>query len=184
MYRLFPYPPPLTHTLTILLALGTGVAAFIFLRGLDGVGYALDWRPGYFTNFALLFVIFAAIAIPLGMKMHFLVWAPSIEHLRELPLSILGILFFTAWPEEFLFRGLLQNLLSKSLKSSWAGLLVAAVIFGFAHILHGPFPNWRYVALASIAGIFYGLVWIRTRSLVPGVLMHALVDISWHILFR
>ncbi|MGH9689110.1 MAG: lysostaphin resistance A-like protein, partial [Candidatus Acidiferrales bacterium] len=89
-----------------------------------------------------------------------------------------------AWPEEFLFRGLLQNLLSKSLKSSWLGLFVAAVIFGFSHILHAPFPNWKYVALASIAGIFYGLAWMRTRSPVPGVLIHALVDISWHILFR
>ena len=184
MYRLFPYPAPLTHTLTILLALGTGVAAFILLRRLDGVGYALDWRRGYFTNFALLFLVFAAIAIPLGMNMHFLVWAPSIKRLRALPLSLIGILFFTAWPEEFLFRGLLQNLLSKTLKSSWAGLCVAAVVFGFAHILHGTFPNWRYVALASIAGIFYGLAWMRTRSLVPGVLMHALVDISWHLLFR
>lgn len=184
MYRLFPYPAPLTHTLTILLALGAGVAAFILLRRLDGVGYALDWRRGYFTNFALLFAIFAAIAIPLGMKMGFLTWAPSTGRLRALPLTIIGIAFFTAWPEEFLFRGLLQNLLSKSLKNPWLGLFVAAVIFGLSHILHSPFPNWKYVALASIAGVFYGLAWMRTRSLVPGVLMHALVDITWHILFR
>ncbi|MGH9688222.1 MAG: hypothetical protein ACRD5K_14150, partial [Candidatus Acidiferrales bacterium] len=54
-YGLFPYPPPLTHTLAILLALSTGVAAFILLRRLDGVGYALDWRRGYFAHFALLF---------------------------------------------------------------------------------------------------------------------------------
>ncbi len=184
MYRVFPYPAPLTHTLTILLALGAGVAAFILLRRLGEIGYLLDWRRGYFTNFALLFVIFAAIAIPVGMKMHFLVWAPSIGRLRALPLSIIGILFFTAWPEEFLFRGLLQNLLSKTLKNSWLGLFVAAAIFGLSHILHAPYPNWKYVALASIAGVFYGLAWMRTRSLVPGVLMHALVDISWHLLFR
>jgi membrane protease YdiL (CAAX protease family) len=184
MYRLFPYPSPLTHTLTILLALATGVAAFILLRRIDGVGYALDWRRGYFVNFVLLFAIFAAIAIPLGMKMRFLTWAPSVGRLRALPLTIIGILFFTAWPEEFLFRGLLQNLLSKSLKSSWLGLIVAAAIFGLSHILHSPFPNWKYVALASIAGFFYGLAWMNTRSLVPGVLMHALVDITWHLLFR
>lgn len=184
MYRLFPYPAPLTHTLTILLALGTGLAAFVLLRRLGGIGYALDWRRGYFANFALLFAIFAAIAIPLGMKMGFLAWAPSTARLRALPLSMIGILFFTAWPEEFLFRGLLQNLLSKSLKSPWLGLFVAAAIFGLSHILHSPFPNWKYVALASIAGVFYGLAWMRTRSLVPGVLMHALVDITWHLLFR
>jgi len=34
LYRLFPYPPQLTHTLTILLALSTGVAAFVLLRAL------------------------------------------------------------------------------------------------------------------------------------------------------
>jgi CAAX protease family protein len=184
MYRLFPYPPPLTHTLTILLAVSTGVAGFVVLRRLDGVGYVLDWRRGYLAHFAILFIAFAAIAIPLGMKIGFIAWAPSLGRLRAAPLTIMGILFFTAWPEEFLFRGLLQNLLSKTLKSSWLGLFVAAVIFGFAHILHSPFPNWKYVALASIAGVFYGLAWMRTKSLVPGVLMHALLDISWHILFR
>ncbi|MGA9882951.1 MAG: type II CAAX endopeptidase family protein [Candidatus Acidiferrales bacterium] len=183
-YHLFPYPPPLTHTLAILLALSTGVAAFILVRRLDGVGYALDWRRGYFAHFVLLFILFAAIAIPLGMKIGFIHWAPSFKRLRVAPLTLLGILFFTAWPEEFLFRGLLQNLLSKTVKSSWLGLFVAAVVFGFSHILHAPFPNWKYVALASIAGVFYGLAWMRTRSLVPGVLIHALVDISWHILFR
>lgn len=184
MYHLFPYPPLLTHTLTILLALSIGVAAFIVLRRLDGAGYAIDWRRGYFSHFAILFIVFAAIAIPLGMKIGFIHWAPSLGRLRAAPLTIIGILFFTAWPEEFLFRGLLQNLLSKTLKNSWLGLFVAAIIFGLSHILHAPFPNWKYVALASIAGVFYGLAWMRTRSLVPGVLIHALVDISWHILFR
>jgi membrane protease YdiL (CAAX protease family) len=184
IYRLFPYPPPLTHTLAILLAVSTGVAAFILVRHLDGIGYALDWRRVYFAHFALLFVVFATIAIPLGLTIGFIHWAPSFSRLRAAPLTLIGILFFTAWPEEFLFRGLLQNLLSKTLHSSWLALFVAAVIFGFAHILHAPVPNWRYVALASIAGVFYGLAWMRTRSLVPGVLIHALVDISWHILFR
>lgn len=183
-YRLFPYPPPMTHTLTILLALSTGVAAFVLLRRLDGVGYALDWRRGYFSYFAILFVVFAVIAIPLGLKIGFIHWAPTLSRLRAAPLTIIGILFFTAWPEEFLFRGLLQNLLSKTLKSPWLGLVAAAIIFGFSHILHAPFPNWKYVGLACIAGLFYGFAWMRTRSLVPGVLIHALVDISWHILFR
>jgi membrane protease YdiL (CAAX protease family) len=99
-------------------------------------------------------------------------------------LSAVGILLFTAWPEEFLFRGLLQNLLSKTLRSEWAGLIVASVIFGFAHIFHAPVPNWKYVFLATIAGIFYGHAWMKTGSLVPGVLIHALVDTLWHVLFH
>jgi hypothetical protein len=182
MYRVFPYPQPLTHVLSILLALATGVAAFVLIRRLEGVGYAIEWRRGFGWNFGFHFLVFAAIAIPLGMRMHFLVWEPSIRRLN--PLVIVGILFFTAWPEEFLFRGVLQNLLSHTFTNEWAGLIVASIIFGFSHILHAPFPNWKYVLLATIAGFFYGRAWMKTKSLVPGVMIHALVDISWHILFR
>jgi uncharacterized protein len=184
MYRIFPYPSQLTHTLTILVALGTGVAAFILARRLEGVGYAVEWRPGFGWNFAFHFAVFTAIAIPLGMKLGFLTWAPSLARLRFLPLEALGILLFTAWPEEFLFRGILQNLFSRTLKNQWAGLAVASVVFGLSHIFHAPYPNWKYVLLATIAGLFYGRAWMKTGSLLPGVLIHALVDVSWHILFK
>jgi membrane protease YdiL (CAAX protease family) len=58
------------------------------------------------------------------------------------------------------------------------------VIFGLSHIIHAPYPNWKYVLLATIAGLFYGRSWMKTGSLVPGALMHFLVDFSWHILFK
>ena len=121
-YRLFPYPPPLTHTLTILMALSTCVAAFVLLRRLDGIGYAIEWRRGFAWNFGFHFAAFAAIAIPLGIRIGFLAWDPRLSRLRNLPIEALGILFFTAWPEEFLFRGLLQNLFSRTLNNQWAGL--------------------------------------------------------------
>ena len=184
MYHVFPYPGELSHTLTILLALSTGIAAFVLLRRMDGIGYEIVWRRRFSANVAIHFLIFAAIAAPLGMQMGFLKFDPTIARLRSLPLATVGITFFTAWPEEFLFRGVLQNLLSRTLKNQWTGLAIAAVIFGFSHILHAPFPNWKYVFLATIAGLFYGHVWMKTGSLFPGALVHALVDISWHVLFR
>ncbi len=78
MYRLFPYPPQLTHTLTVLMALSTGVAAFVLLRRLDGIGYAIEWRTGFAWQVALNFIAFAAIAIPLGIRIHFITWGPSL----------------------------------------------------------------------------------------------------------
>ena len=184
MYRVFPYPPPLTHVLTILMALSTGVAAFVLLRRLDGAGYAIEWRRGFAPIVGLHFIIFAAIAIPIGVKMHFLIYQPSLRREHYFPLSAVGVLFFTAWPEEFFFRGILQNLLSRTMKNEWAGLAVTSAVFGLSHIFHAPYPNWKYVLLATIAGLFYGHAWMKTRSLIPGTLIHALVDISWHILFR
>jgi membrane protease YdiL (CAAX protease family) len=184
MYRVFPYPAQLTHTLTVLLAISIGAAAFVLVRRLEGVGYALEWRPDFAWNFGFHFIVFTAIAIPLGTKIGFLTWGPSLRRADYLPLDALGILLFTAWPEEFLFRGVLQNLLSKTFGDDWVGLVVASVIFGLSHIFHAPYPNWKYVLLATIAGIFYGRAWMKTRSLVPGVLIHFLVDFSWHILFK
>jgi membrane protease YdiL (CAAX protease family) len=184
MYRLFPFPPQLTHTLTILLALSTGVAAFVVLRRLEGVGYAIEWVRGSGWIVLSHFLLFAAIAVPLGIAIGFIAYDPSIARLRSLPVAVIGIAFFTAWPEEFLFRGILQNLFSRTLKSQWIGLAAASVVFGLSHILHAPFPNWKYVILATIAGIFYGHAWMKTGSLLPGALVHALVDISWHVLFR
>jgi uncharacterized protein len=184
MYRLFLFPSQLTHTLTILLALSTGVAAFVVLRRLEGVGYAIEWVRGSGWIVLSHFLLFAAIAVPFGIAIGFIAYDPSVARLRSLPVAVIGITFFTAWPEEFLFRGILQNLFSRTLKSQWIGLAVASVVFGLSHILHAPFPNWKYVILATIAGIFYGHAWMKTGSLLPGALVHALVDISWHALFR
>lgn len=185
MYRLFPFPPPLTHTLTIVMALNTGAAAFVLIRRLPDAGYAVEWRSGFGWSFAFNYVVYAVIAIFLGIKIHFLTFAPTLHRGSvPLPIAMVGILFFTAWPEEFLFRGILQNLLARTLKNEWAALAVASVIFGLSHLHHAPYPNWKYALMAAIAGFFYGRAWMKTRSLVPGALVHAAVDISWHILFR
>ncbi|MGA8142380.1 MAG: type II CAAX endopeptidase family protein [Candidatus Acidiferrales bacterium] len=184
MYQVFPFPPQLTHTLTVLTALSTGVAAFVVLRRLEGVGYAIEWKRGTSWNVLVHFLLFVGIAIPLGISIGFIAYDPSVVRLGSLPVAAIGITFFTAWPEEFLFRSVLQNLFSRTLKNRWAGLAVASVVFGLSHILHAPFPNWKYVLLATIAGFFYGHAWMKSGSLLPGALVHALVDISWHLLFR
>ena len=184
LYHIFPSPPPLTHTLSILMALSTAVAAYVLLRRLDGIGYAIEWGRGFSWNFGFHFVVLAAILIPLGLKIGFLRFAPSLGRPSSLLVAAIGIPLFTAWPEEFLFRGVLQNCLTRTLKSERWGLLVASVVFGFSHILHAPAPNWKYVLMATIAGIFYGRAWMKTGSLLPGTLVHALIDFSWHILFK
>ena len=180
----WPYPPPLTHTLTALFALNVALAAFLFVRRLDGIGYSVEWGKGFSFAVGFNFIVFAAIAIPLGEAIGFIRFDPWHVPWKSLPLAALGIVFFTAWPEEFLFRGLIQNLLARTLKNPWSALIVASIIFGFAHINNGTFPNWRYVLLATIAGIFYGRAWMKTGSIFASCLVHALVDFTWHALFR
>ena len=181
----WPYPGgQLAYILTVLLCLNVALAVFVLLRRTPGIGYNIGWgrRWGFFVLAS--FLVFGAIAIPLGISIRFIRFAPNVAALSSLPFTALGILFFTAWPEEFLFRGLLQNLLARASKSDVAAWWTASVLFGFSHITNSGFPNWKYVILASIAGLFYGWTWRRTNSIFASALVHAAVDTTWHFLFR
>jgi membrane protease YdiL (CAAX protease family) len=172
------------YILTILVAVNLAITGFLILRRVKGVGYDIGWGSGWTFSILASLLAFASIAIPLGVKLHFIAFDLHAQQWKTLPTAALGILFFTAWPEELLFRGLLQNLLARASKNDFAGWWTASLLFGFSHITNGGFPNWRYVALASLAGFFYGWTWRRTNSIFASALVHAAVDVLWHFLFR
>jgi membrane protease YdiL (CAAX protease family) len=182
---LWPYPGGrLAYVFTVLLCVNVALACFVLLRRLNGMGYSVGWGRHWSFFIPASFIVFGCIAIPLGQAMHFIEFAPQWGQWKSLPFLSLGILFFTAWPEELLFRGLLQNMVSRASNSELAGWWTASLLFGFSHITNMGFPNWRYVLLASIAGFFYGWTWRKTGSIFASALVHAAVDISWHFLFR
>jgi len=181
---MWPYPGGrLAYIFTVIVAVNLAIAGFLLLRRVKNAGYNIGWSRGWTLYVVGSLAVFACIAIPLGIRLDFIAYAPRFSEWKTfIPLSI-GILFFTAWPEEFLFRGLLQNLLSRSTNDT-AGLLGASILFGFSHITNLHFPSWRYVLLASIAGLFYGWTWRRTGSIFASAIVHAGVDILWHFFFR
>ncbi len=180
----WPYPNArLAYIFTVMLAVNIAIAGFILLRRTKGIGYNIGWGANWTLYILGALILIACIVIPLGLKIHFLVYSPHLSEWKSfIPLSI-AILFFTAWPEEFLFRGLLQNLLSRATNNETAGWIAASILFGFSHITNLHFPNWRYVLLATIAGLFYGWTWRKTNSIFASAMVHAGVDILWHILF-
>lgn len=181
----WPYPGGrLAYAFTVLLALNVAIAAFLVMRRVGGVGYSIGWGQRWGLYVFGSFGVFACIAIALGQALHFISFAPQWHAWKTLPFTALAIFFLTAWPEEMLFRGLLQNVLSRASKSDLAGWWTASVLFGFSHITNMGFPNWRYVVLASLAGIFYGWTWRKTGSIFASAIVHALVDVLWHFLFK
>jgi len=163
-----------------------GAYAFLVLRNLDGVGYRLIFRKGDLVDGLANFVGFALVGIPLGLALGFLHFRPHGVSLWSLGFQLFAVYLTIAVPEEFLFRGILQNFLVRSLPSQrhgLYGLVIASVIFGSAHLHHAPVPNWRYAILATLAGMFYGNAFrIRQRISAPA-LTHALVDTVWHFWF-
>ncbi|MGH9680893.1 MAG: CPBP family glutamic-type intramembrane protease [Candidatus Acidiferrales bacterium] len=189
--RFWPYPAGaggaairITYVATTLLAVSVALAIFLFIRQLDGVGYTIVWGRGTAVSIVVHFGLLSAIVIPLGISLHFIQFDPGIAQWKTLPVSAMAIFLLTAWPEELIFRGLLQNCLSRTLSSRTTGWITASVLFGLAHITNGGFPNWRYALLAAVAGIFYGSAWRKSGSILPAAVVHALVDTTWHFLFR
>ena len=92
------------------------------------------------------------------------------------------------------------------LRSPIAGIIISGLIFGLAHApglyLRGaesegvseqmPFVFWAAytVTAMSVAGIFLGVVWRRTKNLYLIMALHAMVDLlpnfskfvlTWHL---
>jgi membrane protease YdiL (CAAX protease family) len=175
----------LHYALTQILALDTAIIAFAVWSRTPGIGYRFETDRSIVTAGLKNFLAFGAIAIPLGLAIGFIGFTFEWSKLGIAPLQFIGIFLFTALPEEFLFRGLIQNWLQRATGGRTVSLLIACVIFGASHLNNGPpIPNYRYFLLATIAGIFYGRAWQRTGSLMASGLTHALVNSFWSMLFR
>lgn len=158
-----------------------GAICWTAVRPVPGLGWELRGSRETLLAAARNFLYFAVIAVPLGFALRFTAWNPRWHGWGQFGAGYLELFLFVAVLEELFFRGFLQNLLERSLQSRWVGQLISSVIFGLFHILHAPFPNWRYVVLASIAGWFYGAAY-RSGGLLSSMLVHAAVDNLWRTL--
>ncbi len=91
--------------------------------------------------------------------------------------------FFVCFAEEVIFRRFIQNQLVHQLRNKQYGDLVAiflgALVFGAAHISGGLV----YVALSSVAGIFYGLCFYHTCNVRSAMAIHFMVNLAHAFLF-
>src|SRR5262249_16908525 len=71
-----PVPAPSGYDASRLVGLVAGLYFFIVARPLDGVGYrwSLTWRDS--ATAVVVFVAYAAIALPIGFASHFITWNP------------------------------------------------------------------------------------------------------------
>jgi membrane protease YdiL (CAAX protease family) len=111
-----------------------------------------------------------------------------------LPLCFAWLFVEVGLVEEFFFRALLQTRLAVWFKSEISGVALMALLFGLAHapgfILRraglseaiGENPSVidavaYAIVVLSISGIFFGIVWARTRNLIALMFIHAATDL-------
>lgn len=138
---------------------------------------AKEWKKiatQVLLRFPLPFIVLLLSSLALG----YVKWEPKIP--SSLPIWIISNLFFTCVAEEGLFRGFVQNLLSKiNFKySPLLALIISALSFGLLHYKGGI----NYILLAAVAGLFYGWIYQATKKIEASILTHFLVNLT-HLLF-
>ena len=186
-HQLIPRPAQgFLHSVAYGVAILLGLIIFLGFRALPGMKYNLP-RARDLAYGVAGFAITAPILIAVGRLLNFI--PPFHLPVHPSPASIartFAIIFVgTALPEEILFRSLIQNWLMQRYGFTLRMLLLAGFIFGCAHLDNGPqaLPNWRYMILATIAGVAYGKVFQQSSTVFSSVTFHALVDATKHIWF-
>lgn len=111
-----------------------------------------------------------------------------------LPLCFAWLFIEAGLVEEFFFRALLQTRLAAWFRSEATGVALMALLFGLAHapgfiLRHAgleeaiganpsPADSIAYaIVVLSVGGIFFGIVWARTRNLFAVMIIHAATDL-------
>jgi CAAX protease family protein len=171
------------QALSKLLLVDIGLYGFLAIRHLSGTGFDFhlrwsDWKTGLRE-----LIFFTPLVLILGLSLGFIHPHANRPPLGTAALRWVGIFFFIAVPEELFFRGWIQNLLERRVGRRTA-LLIASVLFGLSHFnKRSAHFNWRYVLLATIAGIFYGRAWREQRRVPASTITHASVDWIWGLWF-
>ncbi len=159
---------------------------FLLRHPLEGTGFNFRLNLDDLKKVNTGLLIYTVIGIPLGLLMGFLRYKLDWPGPVDAILALIAGYLLTALAEEILFRGVIQNLLLARLGREKLALPIAALIFGMAHLNNStprfPEPNWGYFLMASIAGLAYGWVWMRTKKVTASAITHALVNFVWGIL--
>ena len=89
----------------------------------------------------------------------------------SLPLKILCLAAAPAICEEFFFRGSLQNSIRQNSSAAMA-VVSAALLFGLFHVIVKDVLFFERLIPSTLMGIVLGMVYERSGSVLPGMLLH------------
>ncbi len=188
VYQGFAPPAHRLDALGKLMLIPLGMYAFLELRRLQGTGFRLvptrrDWKVGLESSgYSLPWVV------AVGVSTGYLQWDPPlvtpVRDVGEALAKLVGIYCTTALAEEFLLRGVVQNLVAASTGRPRLAQGLSALVFGAVHLGRGAFPNLPYAATAAVLGWFCGRAYALAGSVTAAMVAHALAVAGQELFFR
>ncbi len=120
--------------------------------------------------FLLAFIVGLFQAIPISalesfMNLHNYI-EQEIADLTHNPIGILTLCIIAPIAEEYLFRGLMMRKMLRWNISPWYAIIGSSIMFGLIHLNPEQIPG------AIILGIVMAWMCYRTKSLIPGIIIH------------
>lgn len=149
----------------------------IALAGLASISYE-KIRQNY-LKFLLIIIPGLSFVIFLGFVLHYVKYDPKVGTI--VIIWSISNLFFTCVSEEAVFRGFVLKELNKMFKfryGEYLAIIISTIPYSLIHYPGGI----KYVFLAGVAGLVYGLVYVKTKQIEASILTHFLLNFT-HIIF-
>ncbi len=132
--------------------------------------YQFKWQR--FSPYFLL-----GLAVSIYYALDLTVFGRGVNHLRPLPFWVPAVILsvMNAFAEEVMYRQSLYGLLRHTGYSKWVSIPLQAMVYAIIHFMIAG-------ALLGILSFFYGLVLglmaDRSKSILPGIICHFIIDIG------
>ncbi|NGX62648.1 MAG: hypothetical protein KR126chlam6_00046 [Candidatus Anoxychlamydiales bacterium] len=119
----------------------------------------------------LVYFIFKVTKVPNQLAIEFI--KSSLKNPIFFVMALISVIVIAPIIEEFLFRGVLQNLFKKFMNRSLA-ILATSVIFAFFHFaISQKLANITILGSLFILGVFLSFLYEKQKSLISPIFLHA-----------
>lgn len=152
----------------------------LWLHGEDPRAFFLGWRPPARETLVGLLLIPAAVGFVLAGFAFIQQFAPWLHNVAENPLEALirtprdAVLFgavsiVAGGVREEIQRAFVLRRFEQHLGGGMVGLVIFSAAFGAGHLIQG----WDAALMTGLLGVFWGLIYLRRRSVVAPVVCHS-----------
>ncbi|CAM3727539.1 CPBP family intramembrane glutamic endopeptidase [Cytobacillus oceanisediminis] len=115
----------------------------------------------------------------IALIMNSVILAPAIlsadiPFVTDLFVFLIGFSVVNAFMEELLWRGILLTRMA-DLAGEKAAVIFSGISFGFSHLMLGY--SLAVCLLFAIGGVFYGAITVKSGSMIPAILWHAVINV-------